>query len=170
VEKQFIEIKPEEIKDNPFKAIGTDWFLVTAGNREHFNTMTAAWGGFGILWGKKVCFCFIRPTRHTYGFTENTDTFTLSFFDDSYRKVLSFCGSHSGRDCDKVKETGLTAAESESGAVYFNEARLVLECRKVYFQDISPENFIDKSLDTKNYPLKDYHRMYAGEIIRCLEK
>jgi len=84
-----------------------------------------------------------------------------------HRKALAYCGSHSGRDVDKIEATGLTSVQTESGAVYFAEARIVLECRNIYFQDINPANFLDPSI-AGNYPDKDYHRMYVGEIVRCM--
>jgi len=164
----FKETMPELLTDNPFKLIGKDWMLITAGTPGSFNTMTASWGGLGVLWERKVAFCFIRPTRYTYEFVERSDTFTLSFFAERHRKTLSFCGSHSGRDMDKIKKAGLTPIK-EGGFVYFNEARLVLECRKLYFQDISPDRFLDQSINDM-YPQKDYHRMYVGEIVKCLLK
>lgn len=166
---KFIEIKPQQIMENTFKLIGSDWALITAGNTESYNTMTASWGGLGVIWGKNICFCTIRPGRHTFSFVENSDKFTLSFYEEKYREALKFCGAYSGRDVDKASETGLTPAGDEDGVVYFNEASLVLVCRKLYFQDIDPKNFIDPSIE-KNYPEKDYHRMYIGEIIKCLKK
>jgi len=162
----FKDIKPELLKDNPFKLIGKDWMLITAGTPESFNTMTASWGGLGVLWERPVAFCFIRPTRHTYGFAEQSAEFTLSFFEERHRKALTYCGTHSGRDTDKIKGSGLTPVK-EGSAVYFEEARLVLVCRKLYFQDISPERFLDPKIN-EMYPQKDYHRMYVGEITRCL--
>jgi flavin reductase (DIM6/NTAB) family NADH-FMN oxidoreductase RutF len=162
----FNEIRPELLTDNPFKLIGADWMLVTAGTAGSFNTMTASWGGLGILWERKVCFCFIRPTRYTYEFIERSENFTLSFFEERYRKALSYCGSHSGRDTNKIKEAGLTPV-TEEGFTYFAEARLVLACRKLYFQDISPDRFLDPAIEDM-YPKKDYHRMYVGEIKKCM--
>jgi flavin reductase (DIM6/NTAB) family NADH-FMN oxidoreductase RutF len=164
----FIETKPELLTDNPFKLIGTDWMLVTSGVPEKFNTMTASWGGMGILWERKVAFCFIRPTRYTYEFIERSPGFTLSFFEERYRKALIFCGSHSGRDTDKMQGAGLTPATSD-GFVFFDEARIVLACKKLYYQDIVPERLLDQQIETM-YPLKDYHRMYVGEIVKCLMK
>lgn len=163
---KFQNIKPEQITDNTFKLIGNDWMLITAGTREKFNTMTASWGGLGILWGKKVAFCFIRPQRYTYEFIENSSTFTLSFFTNEYREALNLCGKKSGREIDKAAEAGITPIELDNGGISFEEARLVLECRKLYYQDINPENFVDPDLD-KNYSNKDYHRMYVGEIVNC---
>jgi flavin reductase (DIM6/NTAB) family NADH-FMN oxidoreductase RutF len=164
----FREARPESLPDNPFTLIGKDWMLITAGEPGAFNTMTASWGGLGVLWERKVAFCFIRPTRYTFEVIERSGSFTLSFFEERYRKALSFCGSHSGRDVDKVRGAGLTPVH-EGGFVYFSEARIVLKCRKLYFQDLSPERFLDPKI-ADLYPQKDYHRMYVGEIVRCLVK
>ena len=160
-------IEPESIEENIFDFIGKDWFLVTAGTEKSFNTMTAGWGGLGVLWNKKVCFIYIRPTRYTFEFLEKNETFTLSFFGSEHRKTLNYCGSHSGRDVDKAKETGLTPGITENGSVYFSEARLVIECKKIYTQDLDPGAFLDPGIE-KNYPQKDYHRLYVGEILQCL--
>jgi hypothetical protein len=46
----------------------------------------------------------------------------------------------------------------------FAEAELSLECRKIYFDDLNPAQFIDPTVH-ENYPEKDFHRMYFGEII-----
>jgi len=165
--KSFREIAPTQIKGNPIELIGKEWMLVTAGSPGDFNTMTASWGSLGELWFKPVCFCFIRPQRHTFGFMEKGEAFTLSFFDETFRLQLNFCGSRSGRDTDKARECGFTPVEAANGSVYFEEARMVLECRKLYFQDLEPANFIDGSI-MKNYPKNDFHRMYVGEITRVL--
>ena len=165
---KFIEISPEAITDNTFKLIGKDWMLVTAGTETFFNTMTAAWGGLGVLWDKKICFCVIRPTRYTYTFMEKSEDFTLSFFEERYRDVLSYCGTKSGKDVNKVAQTGLTPV-FDAGAIFFSEARLVMVCRKIYTQDMVPGNFLDSGMN-KFYPGKDYHRMYVGEIRQCLRK
>ncbi|MFZ5979497.1 MAG: flavin reductase family protein [Candidatus Zixiibacteriota bacterium] len=157
------------IPDNVFKLISQDWMLITAGGLSAFNTMTASWGALGELWNKKVCFCFVRPVRYTYQFTEKHETFSLSFFEEKYRKILNLCGTQSGRDIDKMKGIGLTPLESPSGSVYFQEARLVFDCRKIYIHDLEPTNFLDPEIE-KEYPHKDYHRMYIGEILTCLIK
>jgi flavin reductase (DIM6/NTAB) family NADH-FMN oxidoreductase RutF len=156
------------ITDDPFRLIGADWMLITAGTPERFNTMTASWGGLGVLWERKVCTVYVRPTRYTYEFLERSDGFTASFFSEAHRKALLFCGTHSGRDTDKMRETGLTARSGE-GYVWFDEARLVLLCRTVYAQDITPDRFLDPALE-KMYPQKDYHRLYIGEITGCLAR
>lgn len=160
-------ITPEQINDNTFKLIGSDWMLITAGTPESFNTMTASWGGFGVLWQKKICFCVVRPNRHTFGFINKEMHFTLSFFKETEKPILHYCGSHSGKDVDKAKTLGLSPRESPAGSVYFSEARLVIECRKIYTHDIDPNYFIDPSIDA-NYPKKDYHRMFIGEITTCM--
>jgi flavin reductase (DIM6/NTAB) family NADH-FMN oxidoreductase RutF len=162
--EKFKAIKPSLIKDNVFKLIDKDWLLITAGNPDKFNMMTASWAALGILWGKEVCFCFIRPSRHTYTFVEKEKYFTICCFEEKYRDVLNFCGTKSGRDVDKMSETRLTPVKSSSGSVYFDEARMVIECKKIYFQDIEPKNFLDAKIED-NYSGRDYHRLYVGEIM-----
>lgn len=157
-----------KIEENPFKLIGSDWMLITAGDENLFNTMTASWGGVGVLWNKPVSYIFVRPSRYTYEFLEKNKTFSLSFFDEKYRKALSICGSKSGRDTDKVKEAGLTPVVSESGIVHFSEAKLVIECTKLYYQDIDPSNFLDPAIE--GFYNDDYHRMYIGEITQIITK
>ncbi len=155
-----------EINDNLINTIGKDWMLVTAGNREKFNTMTVSWGGTGILWNKPVAFTFIRPQRYTFDFIENNQYFTMSAYGDEFRNALKLCGTKSGRDIDKAKETGLIPVFTEE-APYFEQARLVLVCRKMYAQDLNEQSIIDSSI-LNSYNGNDYHRMYVSEIVRVL--
>lgn len=165
----FTETSAKELDGfNTFSQIGEKWMLITAGNKEKFNTMTASWGMMGILWNKDVATAFVRPQRYTFEFLEKNDYYTLSFFESKYKKQLSYCGRNSGRNVDKIKETGLTPIFDEQ-APYFKEASTVFICKKIYGQFISPEGFVDVDLD-KNYENKDYHKMYVGEIIKCLEE
>jgi flavin reductase (DIM6/NTAB) family NADH-FMN oxidoreductase RutF len=170
IEKYFYKTNPEELQDNFFKAIGSDWLLITAGVPEKFNTMTASWGSIGVLWNKQVAICFIRPTRYTYGFADNNDFFTLSFFTEAERKILQFCGSKSGKDVDKIAITGLKSLVTANNAIAFEQARLCLECRKIYSDDVKPENFLIDNADSLYYPKKDYHRIFIGEIVGCYRK
>ena len=83
-------MKPIAIKDlseNFFEVIGKEWMLVTAGNKDHFNTMTASWGGIGFLWNKPVVYVFIRPERYTFEFIEKSEYFTLSFLGEENRAI-----------------------------------------------------------------------------------
>lgn len=165
----FTAIAPTALRDNPFRLIGRDWMLITAGAGTAFNTMTASWGGLGVLWDKNVAFCFVRPTRYTFEFMERAETFSLSFFPEQYRKVLSYCGSHSGKHVDKVRHCGITPVKGSIDDVYFAEARLVLECRKIYYTDVNPSAFLAQTL-CDIYPEHDYHRMYVGEIAKVLTR
>ena len=165
----FEKIDPKALDQNVFSLIGDQWMLITAGKQDQCNTMTASWGGLGVLWGKPVATVYIRPQRYTLEFVEREDTFTLCFFGEQYRKALALCGSQSGRDVDKVKECGFTVATAE-GAPYFEEADLVLVCKKAYWQDMDPTHFLDGEIDSKWYPEKDYHRIFIGEIVEVLRK
>ena len=165
----FMKIDPKEIQENVFSLIGDRWMLITAGTKEKCNTMTASWGGLGVLWGKPVATVYIRPQRYTMEFVEGSEFFTLAFFGEEYRKALALCGSKSGRDVDKVKECGFTVMEAEGGAPYFAQAELVLVCKKAYWQDMDPAHFLDPEIET-HYAQRDYHRIFIGEIVEALRK
>lgn len=164
----FKEISCENYNANPFTSIGKEWMLITSGDKNNYNTMTASWGGVGVLWNKNVVFAFIRPQRYTYEFIENNEYFSLCFFDEQYKSALSFCGTKSGRDYDKAKETGLTA-NFDFEAPCFEQAKAVLICKKLYAQPFENQFIIDKSIES-NYAQNDYHKMYVGEIVKVLEK
>ncbi len=165
----FQEINIAELNFNPFIKIDKEWMLITAGNQQKCNTMTASWGGLGSLWNRYVSFIFIRPQRYTLEFLEKEDFYSLCFFGSGNRKALAFCGSHSGRDSDKIKESGLTPVYGEE-APYFAEAELVFLCRKTHGQKIDPACFTDQSVDSEFYPEKDYHKMFIGDIVKVLKK
>ncbi len=169
----FKSIDPKEISDNPFTLIGNDWLLITAGDMQHHNTMTASWGGVGVLWNKPVATVYIRPQRHTKQFVDNGDYFTLSVLPNEMRDILTYCGRNSGKDVDKDKECSLTpfiAAADNEQTVAYEQSRLILVCRKLYSDNLKEECFIDPSVAEKNYAAKDYHQMYIGEIVKVLEK
>ncbi len=165
----FEKMDPKALDQNVFSMIGDQWMLITAGTEEQLNTMTASWGGLGILWNKPVATCYIRPQRYTREFVDREEYFTLAFLGEEYRQVLSLCGSKSGRDIDKVKECNFTT-NTQAAAPYFEEADLVLVCKKQYTGSIAAEGFHDDALREKNYPFKDYHKMYIGEIVEVLKK
>ena len=164
----FKEIKIEELSFNPFTKIAKDWMLITAGDEEKSNTMTASWGGLGIMWGKNIATAYIRPQRYTKEFVDNSDTFTLSFLSEEYRKALSVCGTISGKNVeDKWKDAGLHPYYVDRTTAV-EEADLILVCKKLYAQDMLPECFVETECDTKWYPEKDYHTMYIAEIEKVL--
>lgn len=165
----FREISVEELKDNPFTLINKDWMLITAGNHDKHNTMTASWGGVGELWGKYVSTIYIRPQRYTLEFVEQEEYYSLCFFGPEYRDALALCGSKSGRDIDKDQAAGITA-QFDQAAPYYEQARLVFICRKLYRQDMESQCFLDKELLKQYYPQNDLHRMFIGEIVKVLEK
>lgn len=166
---KFQEITPSELTKNPFTMIGKEWLLVTAGDETKANTMTASWGGLGVMWGKDVAFIVIRPQRYTKEFIDGSDHLSLSVLDESYRKTLSYLGTVSGRDEDKIQKSGLTLAYGEA-APYFEEAGTVLICKKLYAQEYDPKCFTDTDLNKKWYPNQDYHTMYICEIEKILQK
>ena len=164
----FKEISVKELKENFISLISDEWTLICAGNKEKFNMMTASWGGFGEMWNKDVATVVIRPQRYTKEFVDSDDYFTLTFF-GSNKDIHKICGSKSGREVDKVETTGLTPI-FDNNSVYFEQARIVVICKKVYCSQINPECFSDKSYIDKFYAEKDYHYAYIGEIEKVLIK
>ena len=160
----FVKISPKEISENPIKLIGQDWMLISAGSPEKFNSMTASWGGIGFMWNKPVAFAVIRPTRYTFEFVESRKRFTLSFFSQNYKKALGKFGSKSGRDCDKVAESGLTPFFTESGAPAYEEAKLILDCSAIYSQTLDESAFLDSEALKKWYSSDPLHKLYVAEI------
>lgn len=153
-------------KFNPATIISEGSFLLTAGTLGSYNTMTAGWGQTGVLWQRPVFTAYVRPNRYTFEFTEKNELFTVSFFNQKeYAKMLSFCGSKSGKDYDKAKETGITPFEVD-GSVSFREAHTIYVCKKLYITDFSENNFLDKSIYSACYSeTNPVHKVYIGEII-----
>lgn len=166
----FEKIDPRELDGNVFRRIGDQWMLVTAGDKTACNTMTASWGGLGVLWGEPVATAYVRPQRYTKEFVDRERYFSLSFYGEEYRKALALCGAKSGREIDKVGECGFTVEYGLGDTPYFAEAELVLICEKQYADELKPEKFIDAAAAEKWYPQKDWHTMYIGKIVEVLKK
>lgn len=161
------EINIRDIKISATELISDGWALVSAGSKNDCNTMTISWGALGELWGKDVAIIFIRPQRYTREFLDREELFTISFYDEEYKKALGICGAKSGRDCDKIKEAGLSPVDIDS-SVTFEQAKYTLVCRKIAVQTLDPKGFIDSEIEG-NYSKKDYHIVYTGEIIKTYE-
>lgn len=162
-----VPISPEDFLVRAYAIWEHGWFLLTSGDyaRGTFNTMTVSWGSFGCMWGRPFAQVVVRPHRYTFEFMEAYPTFTLCAFSRQYRPALNLLGAKSGREGDKIAAAGLTPQPaSQVAAPAFAEAELILECRKLYWQDFDPAHFLEPDLH-KNYPLQDYHRVYYGEIV-----
>jgi flavin reductase (DIM6/NTAB) family NADH-FMN oxidoreductase RutF len=155
--------------DAIFNRIDKQWMLISATDGEHTNTMTASWGAMGILWHKPVAICFIRPQRYTKQFVDGSDYLTLSFFGGEEKAALTLLGRKSGRDCDKIKEAGLTPFV-EGKIVGFTQAKTIFVCRKLYADELKPEKFIDLKIPTEVYAQNDYQTLYIVEIEKVLSK
>lgn len=164
----FKQVDPKALDLNVFSAIGDQWMLITAGTAQRCSTMTASWGGLGVLWKQPMATIYIRPQRYTRQFVDENEYFTLTFFSEQWRKELTFCGTKSGRDVDKVKECGFTVAEAQCGAPYFEQADLVLVCRKRMMLPMDPAAMPDEVKQTLYKD--DYHNIYWGEIVEVLRK
>lgn len=163
------QIAPDKIPGNIVKMLSEDWMLITAGNKDKFNMMTASWGGLGVLYGKPTFTCYINPTRYTYQLMEKNDTYTLTFYTEAYRDALQYCGTNSGKNTDKVKGSGLSPITTPDGSQAFSEAWLIIECRKLVSQSITPEAISNEKVKDE-WAGKQLHKMYIGEIINVWVK
>ncbi len=162
-------IEPAQLTDNVIELIGKEWMLVSAGNSERYNTMTASWGTIGYYSNKPIVTIFIRPERYTFEFIESHSHFTLSFLGEGSREALMLLGKLSGRDTDKIEQSGLTPEFTPDGNPTFKEARLVLECRKIFSQHMSEEAFVDKDCYAQWYGEGhgNLHNVYMAVIENC---
>ena len=163
------QLTPDKIPGNIMKMLHEDWMLITAGTDEKFNMMTASMGGLGMYNGKQVAFCFIKPSRYTYQLMETNDTYTLTFYTEAYREALRYCGSNSGRDADKVKNSGLTPITTPLGSKAFSEAWMIIECRKYVGQPLSVDALYDEKMKA-NSTDDQLHKLYIGEIVNVWVK
>ena len=150
-----------------FAQFDKKWALLCAGTKEKHNAMTISWGGMGTLWGKPVVTVYVKPCRYTFGFMNDNDYFTVSFFPEEYRKALAVMGSRSGRDVNKDEAAGLTAKAIGQVTAY-EEAEVTIICRKIYWQDLVRENMPQEAVE--NFYLEEEpHRMFVGEVVDVIK-
>lgn len=170
----FKEVDVKSLGMNVFSTIGDRWMLITAGDGENSNTMTASWGQMGILWNKPVATAYIRKSRYTKEFVDNGEFFTLSVYPEGAesKKALGFCGSKSGRDYPangKAEAAGLTAMEVD-GCVAYEQAEMIFVCKKLYSYDMNADGFFDKSIVDAQYADDNWHTAYIAEITAAYAK
>jgi flavin reductase (DIM6/NTAB) family NADH-FMN oxidoreductase RutF len=161
------KIPVDQFSTRAFYIWNKTWLLLTSGDFEQgkYNTMTVAWGSFGNMWNMPLAMVVVRPSRYTYEFFNQYDTFTLTAFPKEYKPALDLLGTKSGRDGDKIKESGLTPAASEKiAAPGFEESDLWIECQNMYWHDFDPEKFMLEAIH-KQYLKSNYHRMFFGKIL-----
>ncbi len=161
------EIPYEKLRVNVHNLFENQWLVLTCGDlsKSDFNGMTIAWGSLGTMWHRPFVQVVVRPTRYTFEFMNRYDQFTVCAFPESQKKALQIMGSRSGRDGDKIAAAGLTPIPSvKIASPAYEEAELIFECMKIYFDKITPQGFVDPEID-KNYPQKDYHGIYFGEVM-----
>lgn len=152
----------------PHHLFHEQWALLTSGDyaKNHFNTMTIGWGAIGTMWSQPFAFVAVKPSRYTFEFMEQYNTFTINAFPQEHHHALSLLGTQSGRDGDKIAASGLTPeASSVIAAPSFKEAEIVIECQKMYANNLNPAQFLKEGI-FKHYPNEDYHRIYYGEILK----
>lgn len=161
----------KDFKENIFELISKETMLITAGTPDNCNTMTASWGFMGEMWGKECVSIVVRPQRYTMSFIEKNDYFTLCFMgtDEKAKAIHKVCGFLSGRDVNKIEKAGLTPIGNEN-FTYFEQARLIVVCKKLYSDRLYQNGFSDKSIIEKCYKDGDFHNLIIGSIERIYVK
>lgn len=139
------------------------WALVSAGKPDDFNVMTVSWGSLGTLWSRAIVTVYIKPCRYTHQFMENNEYFTVSFYDEKYRRDMALLGRLSGRDGDKVAQTKLQPIAC-GDSVSFSQARVTILCRKIYQHDFQREGIPEEVIE-RYYQTEEPHTMYIGEVV-----
>lgn len=139
--------------------------FIVAGDKPEI--MTASWGFIGEMWGKRVFIAPVRDSRRTKTAIDECGEFTVCIpYGDKYKKELSYCGTKSGRDCDKAKDLNLRLEKAESVNTFvICGCDKYFECKVLEVEKIGQggENaFLKKQYG--NTP--DYHNLYFAEIIK----
>jgi flavin reductase (DIM6/NTAB) family NADH-FMN oxidoreductase RutF len=177
-DKPFVElfdnIAPATMTDNVFKLVGEDFMLITSGTETNYNTMTAGWGGWGVVFNAPATWCVLRANRYTLEYIRNTKTYTLTFFEDEYNGQVLHFGMASGRDSDKMKTHQLTAVTTPLGNIAYKEASLIIECELTQLTTVQPDDFYTdeaKAFIASGYEdAKDYHKLVFGKITNVWRK
>jgi Conserved protein/domain typically associated with flavoprotein oxygenases, DIM6/NTAB family len=165
------EVNLDDLNFDFRKKIRDEWVLITAKKPDNsINTLTASWGEVGNLWNLPIYTCFIRPDRYTHEFISSSGYYSVCFFDNKYKEQLKYCGSHTGRNENKIAKMGFTVINDDV-APFFKEAKLVLLCRIIYKDDFVKEGFVDENIYKNVYNIKHVkpHTRYIGEIVKVLE-
>lgn len=156
------KINIEQFPLQAFDAIGNGWILITGYKDGVVNTMTASWGGLGIIWSRAVATVYIRPERYTKQFIDQTDFFTITFFDE-YKKELGVLGTKSGRDGNKIEEVGFNVEMIEDMPT-FSQGTHMMICRTLYVDSLKPDKFKNEAFIERYYGREGFHDMYIAEI------
>lgn len=157
---------------NPFTKLAEEWMIITSGNQEKVNGMTASWGGLGVLWGQNTAFIFVRENRYTKEFIDNGEYFSCSFFDKKFKNDLKYFGVVSGRVEDKFKTAGLNV-NFRDNIPFVDEGNFIVLCKKMAAVPITETHFLNPELKEKWYSGKEennFHTMYVGEIVEILAR
>ena len=166
----FFEVSPWDFNCAPFSLVGKDKLLLAATDIRGTNVMTVAWGGLGVMWGAPTAFFAIRPSRYTYTFAEAGERFSLMTLSAGHEDALAYCGTHSGRDGDKLVGAGLTMASLPSGGFCVEEASLVFELKKICSYPLTPIDFWAEEAVQKWYEKGDFHKMYFATVEKIYKK
>ncbi len=142
-------------------------FLVVQDSNGRPNPMTIGWALLGVVWSEPIMTVLVRPSRHTWGLMEKAKYFSVNVPAGKLEKELEYCGTHSGRDGDKIANCGLTAVPgSIKGVSILEDCDLFYECEIVHKTGVIREN-LDPKITGTFYPKGDFHTVYSGRILHA---
>lgn len=164
----FEKVEFKDIQNYAYEKLGKEGCLLVCGTENDHNNMTIGWATYGILWSKPVAISYVKPTRHTFLYSNKYDTFSICYFENQ-KEILKICGTKSGRDINKDEVCNLHVKDF-NGIIGYEEADLVITCKKIYQDDLKEECFLDKSIVEKRYLDNKIHRFYVGEVVEVFKK
>lgn len=139
-------------------------FLTVKDNAGNVNVMTIGWLSLGIIWSIPVLNVLVRPSRYTYQMMENAKYFSVNA-GPGFEKELAFCGSHSGRDLDKIAKAGFKLVPGKTrGVSVIENCGIFYECEIIHKTKIIGET-LPPDIKKKYYPSGDFHAVYSGKIL-----
>ena len=163
----FEKVEFKSVQNEMYEKLISEGGLILAGTLEDHNNMTIGWATSGVLWSKPVIISYVKPTRYTFEFCNKYDTFTILYFENR-KDVLKECGTKSGRDYNKDELCNLHPCLLD-GEIAYEEASLVITCRKIYQDDFEKESFLDETYE-EIYKDGLLHRRYIGKIVGIYKK
>lgn len=164
----FEKVEFKDVQNYCYDKLGKEGALLLVGDANNHNNMTIGWATFGILWSKPVAISYVKPTRYTFNYSNNFDTFSICYFENT-KETLKICGTKSGKDINKDEVCSLNIADLD-GVLGYEEASLIITCKKIYQDDLKEECFFDKTIVEKRYLDKKIHRFYVGEVLGVYKK
>lgn len=159
-------VAADKLQLDVFSVFGTNNGLLMVGDTDDARVMTVGWANLGRTWNIPTCIVYVRPERYTYEYMETHEYFSLSVLPMKQHDKVIYCGIHSGRDTDKIKDCDFSLQYGMGDTPLIDTAEWALVCKKLYVQDLSPQGVTDSRV-LRSYTREGWHRMYIGQVVEA---